>query len=140
MHTVHNRYVNRAIKRAHITHSLVFGIVAIDVALEAVRPVHDVVRPAAAHRERVANDGPLRLTVEGHHLAQIVDERRQMQPIVLRKLESRSFGCLEGVHNVRQRCVRIGLVHQIVEFLQSFAHGRPEVVEFQPVMATTCRA
>lgn len=97
-------------------------------------PVDDVVAPLAPDDEGVTDDAPLRLVVEGQHLARVVYQPREVEPVVVRVVLPDAFGRLEGVHDVGDVHVRIALVHQLVETFQGLAHRRLEVVELGPLV------
>ena len=66
------------------------------VVPEGLPAVDDGVPGGAAHGEGVADDGPLRLVVEGHDLAQVVDEAGQLEPLLVRVLLANALGRLPG--------------------------------------------
>lgn len=116
--------------------SLVAIILSILVPLKAVCTVNNILRPFAAHRKRIAHHRPLLLPVERHHLAQIMDQSDQVQPIQFRILFPRPLSRLEGMDDIRQISVRIRLVHQVIEFLQGLPNRCTELAERQPLLVT----
>lgn len=68
------------------------------------------------------------------HLAQVVDEPRELQPVLVGVGGADALGGLEGVHDVGHRDVGVALVHQRVQLLQRLQDGRLELVELPPVL------
>ena len=81
------------------------------VVLEGLPAVDDGVPGGAPHGEGVADDGPLRLVVEGHDLAQVVDEAGQLKPLLVRVLLADALGRLRGLCEIlassSQICVQV---------------------------------
>ena len=67
------------------------------------------------------------------YFAQIVDQSRQVEPVLFGMALADPFGRLERVHNVRQGGVRVRLVDQIVETLQRRHNWRLETIESAPL-------
>ena len=65
------------------------------VILEGLPAVDDGVPRGAPHGKGVADDGPLRLVVEGHDLAQVVDEAGQLKPLLVRMLVANALSRLQ---------------------------------------------
>ena len=74
----------------------VHRVLDVRVVPEGLPAVDDGVPGGAPHGEGVADDGPLRLVVEGHDLAQVVDEARQLEPLLVRVLLADALGRLPG--------------------------------------------
>ena len=92
-------------------------VLGVHVLPEAFLAKHDGGCRLAAHGESVTHDTPLRLSVESHHLAQVVDEADQVEPVLVRVLLSDPLRCLESVDDVGQVKVGVALVNKIVEHL-----------------------
>ena len=90
--------------------SLVFGDVAVGVFLEEFGE-DDLVRVAAADRERVADHGPLRLAEEAEDLAQVVDQPGQDEPAGM-SVGTDRLGGLHEVFDLRQLGVGVAVVDQ----------------------------
>ena len=91
------------------------GVLHVGVLLEALLAEHDGGSGPTADREGVPHHAPLGLTVEGHDLAQVVDEAHQVVPVLVRVLLPDPLGSLESVHDVGQVQVGVTLVHQVIQ-------------------------
>ena len=69
-----------------LVHAELFGVhrmFEVLVILEGLPAVNDGVPRGAPNGKGVTDDGPLRLVVEGHDLAQVVDEAGQVKPLLV---------------------------------------------------------
>ena len=67
------------------------------------------------------------------HLSKVMDESSQLKPLLVRMLSPDPLGCLESVDRVWKVDVGIGLVDQVVQFVQGVEDGGFEVVELEPL-------
>ena len=77
---------------------------------------------------------PLRFTIESHNLAQVMNEPTELEPFLVRMLLPDPLSSLESMNNVGQLCVRVTLVHKIIQHDESLHDGAMEMVELQPLL------
>ena len=94
--------------------------------------VHDLRRPAAADREGVADDGPLRLAEQAQDLAEVVDQAGDDEPARPVGGADR-LGRLQRMLDLREVDVGIAVVDQRVQVLQRLPHRHRPAVQRQVV-------
>ena len=62
-----------------------------------------------------------------------MDEAGEMEPVLVRMLLPDPLGGLEGVHDVGEVGVRVGLVNEVVEHAQRLHDRALHVVELEPL-------
>jgi hypothetical protein len=95
---------------------------------------HAFLRELAPNREGVTHSRPLGLTIEGHHLTQIMDQASQMKPVFIRMSFSYPFSSLECMERVWKACLSKLIVKRDINYLYNNNHwmismGCIEVVE-----------
>mmetsp|Transcript_7539 Transcript_7539/g.19429 ORF Transcript_7539/g.19429 Transcript_7539/m.19429 type:complete len:335 (+) Transcript_7539:455-1459(+) len=90
-------------------------------------------RRRTANNIGISDGGPLGLAVKCHDLAEVVNQPRQVEPVLVRMLLPDALGGLEGVHNVGKICVGIALIHHLVEQVERPHRVQLKVVKFQPL-------
>lgn len=80
----HHQLLDSATRLVNAIQCVVSRIVGVGIALETVVAIDNVIAPATAHGECVADHSPLRLIVERHYFAQIMDQCGQVEPVQLR--------------------------------------------------------
>ena len=92
--------------------------------------VDDLRRPAATHRERVADDRPLRLAEQAENLAEVVHQAGDDEPARLVG-GADGFGGLHRVLDLREIDVGIAVVDERVEKVERLPHRHRLAVERQ---------
>mmetsp|Transcript_89255 Transcript_89255/g.252503 ORF Transcript_89255/g.252503 Transcript_89255/m.252503 type:complete len:243 (+) Transcript_89255:1096-1824(+) len=116
-------------------------VVVVRVLLEGLREHDGVHGGCAAHREGVADNGPLlQHPIPGelwqrHHLPEVVQQAHQMEPIVLWPLGTDALRRLEVVDAVRDVHVGIGVVDEVVQHLDHLHDGELALLKLQPPLA-----
>ena len=108
-----------------------FGDVLVGVVHEELA-VHDLRRPAAADREGVADDGPLRLAEQAQDLAEVVDQAGDDEPARPVGGADR-LGRLQRVLDLGEVDVGIAVVDQRVQELERLEHRHRPAVQRQVV-------
>src|SRR6266498_4921715 len=105
--------------------SLVFRLAAVGIVGEELMK-DDLVRIGAAYWKRIADHGPLRLSVKTEDFSQIVNEARQDEPARM-SIPADLFGRLKQMLKLRQIGIGIAIIDQRVQKLHRFpdSHSAP---------------
>src|SRR5438045_6569940 len=73
------RVIQAAVRLVDSILRLVLGLAAVWIGGKELGK-NDLIRVGAAHGERIADDSPLRLTIEAEHFSKIVQKARENEP------------------------------------------------------------
>mmetsp|Transcript_80901 Transcript_80901/g.204507 ORF Transcript_80901/g.204507 Transcript_80901/m.204507 type:complete len:234 (+) Transcript_80901:744-1445(+) len=117
----HHQVRNAALRLVHAILRTVDRVLQVGVGLERLQAEDALVGRGAAHRESVADHGPLFQHVltrdlwERQNLADVVQQPHEMEPIMVRPLLADALRSLKVVDAVRELIVGIGVVHKVVQ-------------------------
>ena len=133
----HEDVIEAAVSLVHAVLGVVGRIIQLLVIDEAPIAIDDGFLRRASDGKRVAHNGPLGLVVKRHHLTEVVDQARQVEPIVIGVNFPDSFRRLIRVNDVGQVKIRIRFVREAVEHVQGLHDGGLEVIELKPLLMLT---
>ncbi len=110
-----------------------FGVVTLVVRIRVsseVFGINDLIGMSATHRKSVADHGPLRLVEKAKHLAHVVHQSYQYEPIRV-SVGANGFGSLQQMLPLVEVSVGVGVVHKGIQKIECFPNRHLFLIEFE---------
>lgn len=91
MSPTHQKFFNTTIFFVHPKLRAIYRIITVWVVMKRFVTVNDIFRPLASDGKCVTNNCPLWFIKKCHYLPQIMYQRRQMKPVIIRIFSTRTF-------------------------------------------------